>query len=410
MTKKRKRGKKRPVPLVAPPSISIKKTLLADRQSNNNNNNNTNSNTNSGNTNSKSQQQHLFSNTSESLKLIQEYHTLNKRLEQNARDDNPTLTPQQRKLNADKIRIQQEALGGIHRYQQASMYGAKSSKFVCAHWVEPLLKQHMMTSLEEEGKSASSTSRPRIRILDVGAIDNQYLQYDWFDAVPIDLNAQHESVVQADFFDYAHDHIKAAEGLDGVVGVEVQARKDKDNKKGAKNKSKNEKDKLKDDTSKDKSKPFDAIVLSLVLNFQGDPRKRGDMLALSADARLLKPGGLVYLALPSASLDNSRYCDEDYLIRICHELGLEVVERKRSAKLALVAFQQTLGSGSGGVSDVVSVGSDIRTASSSSSSSSSLGFQAYNVASKTFTYPKEMSRAPAKSGDMRNNFAIMLKN
>ena len=291
------------------------------------------------------------------------------------------------------------------------MYGAKSSKFVCAHWVEPLLKQHMMMSEEEEeeeGKSAlspSSVSRPRIRILDVGAIDNQYLQYDWFDAVPIDLNAQHESVVQADFFDYAHDHIKAAGGLDGKGKGKgkVQARKDQN--KGDKNRSnKDEKDKNKGDRNESKddtpSKPFDAIVLSLVLNFQGDPRKRGDMLALSADARLLKPGGLVYLALPSASLDNSRYCDEDYLIRICHELGLEVVERKRSAKLALIAFQQTLGSGSD------SGGSG----SGRSGSSSSSGFQAYNVASKTFTYPKEMSRAPAKSGDMRNNFAIMLKN
>jgi len=277
------------------------------------------------------------------LKLIRDYHTLNKRLEQNARDD--SIDSQERKLKAEKIRQEQQAMGGIEKYQQASMYGAKSSKFVCAHWVEPLLKEHILISSSTDPASGTKT-RVRPRILDVGAIDNQYLQYDWFDAVPIDLNAQHKSVVQADFFDYAHAHIE-----------------------------KHQKE----------HNPFDAIVLSLVLNFQGDPRRRGDMLALAADARLLRAGGLVYVALPSASLDNSRYCDEDHLIQVCETLGLKLVEKKRSAKLALLAFQQTSGD------------------------AASSGFQAYNVVSKTFLYPKEMSRAPAKSGDTRNNFAVMLK-
>jgi 25S rRNA (adenine2142-N1)-methyltransferase len=216
-------------------------------------------------------------------------------------------------------------LGGIERYQQASMYGAKSNKFVCAHWVEPLLKEHFF------GKG----KRPRI--LDVGAIDNQYLNYNWFDAVAIDLNSQHPSVQKADFFDYAHAHISLA-----------------------------------------KEKPFDALILSLVLNFQGDPRKRGDMLALAADERLLS--GLLFLVLPSASLDNSRYCDEEYLIQICKTLCLEVLERKRSAKLTLLTFRRT------GM------------------------FQAYNAQTKTFDYGhKEMRRSPAKFGKQRNNFAVMLK-
>jgi 25S rRNA (adenine2142-N1)-methyltransferase len=325
MTKKRNRTKK-PIPLVAPPS-----TKKRQKQSNDENKKKRNSHS-------------QFSNTSESLKLIRDYHTLNKRLEQNARDDG--IDCQQRKQNAEKIRLEQQAMGGIEKYQQASMYGAKSSKFVCAHWVEPLLKEHIFTPSTTDPLNKIDTAiRPRI--LDVGAIDNQYLQYDWFDAVPIDLNAQHKSVVQADFFDYAHAHIEQHQ--------------------------------------KKKNKPFDAIVLSLVLNFQGDPRRRGDMLALAADARLLRSGGLVYVALPSASLDNSRYCDEDYLIQVCETLGLKVVERKRSAKLALLAFQQTSGH------------------------AASSGFQAYNVASKTFRYTKEMSRAPAKAGDTRNNFAVMLK-
>jgi 25S rRNA (adenine2142-N1)-methyltransferase len=264
-----------------------------------------------------------FSSTSDSLELIKSYHTLNKRLEQNARDE--SLTDKERQRECKKIEEEQQALGGIERYQQASMYGAKSKKFNCAKWVEPLLREHFF------GKDR------RPRILDVGAIDNQYLDYDWFDAVAIDLNSQHPSVQKADFFDFGHAHISQA-----------------------------------------KEKPFDALILSLVLNFQGDPRKRGDMLALAADERLLT--GLLFLALPSASLDNSRYCDEEYLILICKNLCLEVVERKQSAKLTLLTFRRTG------------------------------KFQAYNAQTKTFDYGgKEMGRAPAKPGKQRNNFAVMLK-
>jgi 25S rRNA (adenine2142-N1)-methyltransferase len=264
-----------------------------------------------------------FSSTSDSLELIKSYHTLNKRLEQNARD--ASLTDKERQREGEKIKEEQQALGGIERYQQASMYGAKSKQFNCASWVEPLLKEHFF------GKD----KRPRI--LDVGAIDNQYQDYNWFDAVAIDLNSQHPSVQKADFFDFGHDHILEA-----------------------------------------KEKPFDALILSLVLNFQGDPRKRGDMLALAADERLLT--GLLFLALPSASLDNSRYCDEEYLILICKTLCLELVERRQSAKLTLLTFRRT--------------GT----------------FQAYNAQTKTFDYgDKEMGRSPAKPGKQRNNFAVMLK-
>lgn len=291
-----------------------------------------------------------FSNTAESLELIAAYHTLNKRLEQNARDD--SITKEQRKSNAEALRQEQQDLGGIERYQQASMYGAKSSKFVCANWVEPLLRDNLKrpggnpntSSKEEELQDSQRSHLPRI--LDVGAIDNQYLKFDWIEAVPIDLNAQHPSVVKADFFDYAHTHCSNT----------------------------NEKD--------HENKPFDAIVLSLVLNFQGDPRNRGDMLALAADPRLLRPNGLLFVALPAASLDNSRYCDQDRFIQVASALGLDVVETKRSAKLTLMTFRRD----------------------------PERGMQAYNPATKMFDYGEaEMGRAPAKPGAQRNNFAVMLK-
>ena len=52
---------------------------------------------------------------------------------------------------------------------------------------------------------------------------------------------------------------------------------------------------------------FDVVVLSLVVNFEGDPRKRGDMIR-AARALLAPTGlGLVFFVLPLACVENSRF-------------------------------------------------------------------------------------------------------
>ncbi|KAL3930155.1 MAG: hypothetical protein SGBAC_011881 [Bacillariaceae sp.] len=301
-----------------------------------------------------------FSSTAESLAVISEYHTLNKRLEQNERDT--TISEAQRAKNAKEIKKQQESMGGLDRYQKASIFGAKSSKFVCSDWVVPFLQKSM--------KHANGNAN-RIRILDVGAIDNQYhgKGYDnWLDAVPIDLHGgQHESVVQVDFFDYAHEY---------CAGRDMASKENS------------------------KPRPFDAIVMSLVLNFQGDPRLRGDMLALAADPRLLKRNcdeipGMLFVALPSASLDNSRYCDIERFIEVVTNqlFHLQLVETKRSSKLILLAFQRK---------------NDIDAKSNQGQKQNSY---CYDVQEKTFEYgTHEMKRIqPPKPGAKRNNFAVILK-
>lgn len=304
-----------------------------------------------------------FSSTAESLAVISEYHTLNKRLEQNERDT--AISEPEREKVATEIKKQQEAMGGLDRYQKASIFGAKSSKFVCADWVVPLLRHK-----NHRGK--------KIRILDVGAIDNQYHgkgHDDWLDAVPIDLHGgQHESVLQVDFFDYAHEY---------CAGHDMAATSQKET---------------------NTPKPFDAIVMSLVLNFQGDPRLRGDMLALAADPRLLKMNesaagfpGLLFVALPSASLDNSRYCDLERFIQVVTNplFHFELLDKKRSSKLILLAFQRK------------------RKDDSSTKSQRNAEEQTYcyDVKHKTFEYEtNEMKRLqPAKPGAKRNNFAVILK-
>jgi len=350
----------------------------------------------------------LFSSTAESLAVISEYHTLNKRLEQTENDE--TLTPKERQKKIAVIKKQQEAMGGLDRYQKASIYGAKSSKFVCADWVVPLLKKELGT---KSGTIADQqTPRRRLRVLDVGAIDNQYHGKgydDWLDAVPIDLHGgQHESVLQVDFFDYAHEY---------CAGVDLAAKSSSRHKDGTKTKQQS-RNPISDQSS---PVPFDAIVMSLVLNFQGDPRKRGDMLALASDPRLLKlpsgndqRGGMLFVALPSASLDNSRYCDLDRFVEVVTNplFRLELVEKKRSSKLVLLAFRRT---------KLVQLnpptsGNDAAESSSNSQKTRSKGdpwlqsAPCYNVSKKTFEYgDHEMKRLLAKPGSKRNNFAVILK-
>ena len=117
----------------------------------------------------------------------------------------------------------------------------------------------------------------------------------WWQA--IDLNPQHPSVRRADFFDFPP-------------------------------------------LPKDSTEAFDALVLSLVLNFVGDPRRRGVMLERCA--ALLRPGGALFLVLPAACITNSRYMKHALLLRILRAVGFELARHKLTAKLALYAFTRSM--------------------------------------------------------------------
>jgi hypothetical protein len=57
------------------------------------------------------------------------------------------------------------------------------------------------------------------------------------------------------------------------------------------------------------------------------------MLALAAHSKMLRHNGLLFVALPSASLLNSRYCDVDLFVHLCRVLGFSLIEKKTSLKL-----------------------------------------------------------------------------
>ena len=75
---------------------------------------------------------------------------------------------------------------------------------------------------------------------------------------------------------------------------------------------------------------YDVVVLSLVVNFVGDPRRRALMVR---EAARLARGGLLFLVLPSACVNNSRYCDKDTVRAIMAAAGAAVVEERESSKL-----------------------------------------------------------------------------
>eukprot|EP00960_Hanusia_phi_P024114 711358-Hanusia_phi.AAC.2 len=58
-----------------------------------------------------------------------------------------------------------------------------------------------------------------------------------------------------------------------------------------------------------KKKRFDCIALCLVLNFEGDPNRRGKMLI--AATRMLRDRGILLFSLPRSCTSNSRFCSKN---------------------------------------------------------------------------------------------------
>lgn len=204
-----------------------------------------------------------------------------------------------------------EDLGGLEQYQSLSIvgHGEANHRFNTAKWVMQRLanKPHWsesMASVKHKRRrknddsssnlsslpsSSSSTDRPKL--LDVGGITNHYLPYSSLvDCMSIDINPQHESVLRMDLFD-----------------MDVQS---------------------------EYRHAFDIIVLSLVVNFVPDQSKRGLMLHRSAS--MIRPGGFLYLILPSACVQNSKFIDESSMKRVLELSGFDVNEIHYSKKLVLL--------------------------------------------------------------------------
>ena len=222
-------------------------------------------------------------------KLISSIHTLRKRLHQIPAD---APSPQDCRLRAN-ILAEIERLGGLDAYQKASLLGQSpqrggdSSKWLLKHLTRP-------SSSSSSSDSSLESSDACLRLLDVGALRNNYSNVKWIKPTCIDLNSQHPDVHACDYMDFEISSQQPAE-------------------------------------------KFDVLCLSLVLNFVELPPKRGAMLR-RVRRHLKDEGGKLFIVLPLACIENSRYMTHEHFLAILNALGYVVQEWHYSKKLAYYVF------------------------------------------------------------------------
>jgi 25S rRNA (adenine2142-N1)-methyltransferase len=224
--------------------------------------------------------------------LIGEYHKLLKRIEQ---VDNDPLFPTLASKIARKrvLRAELNAAIGIDVYQAASRRGeAHGGGYDSSQWV-----------LSELATRFKATQPIDLHVLDVGAIVHRFPKRNVpgaphvsLNVKSIDLNPQDSSgrVEKADFFEYAQ-------------------------RQGSFNSR-------------------DVIVLSLVLNFVPSPEERGRMLQLAHSVS--RDDGLLFIVLPRAVVENSRYCDKNTLRLLLEAVGWPVLGFTQTSGLAQFVCQK----------------------------------------------------------------------
>ncbi|KAI9323052.1 hypothetical protein DFJ73DRAFT_598594, partial [Zopfochytrium polystomum] len=236
------------------------------------------------------------SSSSSTQRLISAFHVLNKRLALCERAGDAR--------GAERARAAIAAMGGLDAYQRASLRGGdeRKGKGACGRWLD---------DGDDDDRDAVPRRRPapppgrrrRLRLLDVGALNGATYakQSGWIDATYIDLNPQRAGVERQDFFERP--------------------------------------------LPRGDAERFDVVCLSLVVNFVGEPARRGLMLARARD--FLRRGGWLFLVLPLPCVANSRYLTRGRLVEMMAALGLAPVDEKMTRRLAMFVFAHVVGGRAG---------------------------------------------------------------
>lgn len=195
-----------------------------------------------------------------------------------------------------------ESLGGLKKYQEASLQGQREDRGGDSSRV-------LLDWLAASGVSPATIAKDgRLQMLEVGALstDNACSKSGLFDIQRIDLNSQGEGILQQDFMERPRP--------------------------------------------KDESEKFDIISLSLVLNFVPEPRGRGEMLRRTlefihasrsySDPSLDSLFPSLFLVLPAPCVTNSRYLDEDRLGAIMSSLDYTKVKSKTTQRLVYYLWKR----------------------------------------------------------------------
>ncbi|WVR09176.1 hypothetical protein IAU60_006238 [Kwoniella sp. DSM 27419] len=179
-----------------------------------------------------------------------------------------------------RIEKEMEELGGLEAYQEASKLGQSrerggDSSKVLVQWL-----------VEMGMKTSTIKGKGKLRMLEIGALtpDNYAACSSWIQNHPIDLNSQHPSIKQQDFFERPLP------------------------------------------TSEEER--FDLISCSLVLNFVNSPAERGRMLSLIHSQLRPSTSSLLYLVLPLPCLTNSRYLSVKSFAELMTTIGFRLEKEK----------------------------------------------------------------------------------
>ncbi|KAL5529461.1 hypothetical protein ACEPAG_5446 [Sanghuangporus baumii] len=183
-------------------------------------------------------------------------------------------------LKLKEIEDEMGGMGGMEVYQRMSRIGqgkdrGGGSEGVFIGWMKEM---GLREDVREKGKG-------KMKLLEVGALkpDNYASCSSWIDVLPIDLRSTHPGIVEQDF---------------------LEMQKDRETNSGV----------------------WDAISLSLVVNFVPEPRDRGRMLCVGYE--MLRPDGLLFLALPLPCVSNSRYLTFEHLTKLMEYIGfMKIGER-----------------------------------------------------------------------------------
>ncbi|THH06266.1 hypothetical protein EW145_g4198 [Phellinidium pouzarii] len=211
-----------------------------------------------------------------SARLIRQFHVL---LKQRTQLEKKQTSPENVQALAD-VDEEIAGLGGLETYQRMSAIGQGTdrgggSERVFVEWLKELaIKDEKM-----KGKG-------KMRLLEVGALkpDNYANFGAWIDTHPIDLRSRHPLIAEQDFLRMDQEKHACA---------------------------------------------WDAVSLSLVVNFVPEPRDRGRMLRYAYN--MLHDDGLLFLALPLPCVSNSRYLTFERLESLMRHIGFEPLRERWKA-------------------------------------------------------------------------------
>jgi len=218
--------------------------------------------------------------------LIRRFHVLLKKQRQLQKDASSSSNAKELREVEEEI----EELGGLAAYQRMSSIGQGTDRGGGSEKI-------LIKWLVDIGLSERSDEGP-LSLLEVGALkpDNYVSCSSWITTTPIDLRSRHPSIIEQDFL---------------AMDVDEHAER------------------------------WDVISLSLVVNFVPEPKERGRMLVLAHG--FLRPSGLLFLALPSPCVENSRYMSFEHLELIMSTIGFTEVKRKwrQGGKMAYWLYRKT---------------------------------------------------------------------